>query len=192
MSRIRRRAVRIEVAHRFDVSLGEGFNYITDPVNWPAFWPRFVCVDPASRWREPGDRARLTLRLLAREVELEMTLDRLDPAASSSTQASGADFHRLGTGVTSMRSTAASPTGSRSSTPPDGDGEPGSTNPRPASDHANSAREDDKPRPQLPPAAEPNRWRGRRSAPEPTSITRGGRGNIGSSRPTLMRFGDMQ
>jgi hypothetical protein len=79
MSRVHRRAVHIEVEHRFDVALGEGFDYITDPANWPAFWPRFVRLDPASRWREPGDRARLTLRLLAREVELEMTLDRLDP-----------------------------------------------------------------------------------------------------------------
>jgi hypothetical protein len=71
--------VRIEVAHQFGVSVDEGFAYITDPANWPAYWPRFVRLDPTSRWREPGDRARLTLRLLAREVELEMTLDRLEP-----------------------------------------------------------------------------------------------------------------
>jgi hypothetical protein len=74
-----RRAIRIEVAHQLGVSVGEGFRYITDPTKWPAYWPGFVRLDPASRWREPGDRARLTLRLLAREVELEMTLDRLDP-----------------------------------------------------------------------------------------------------------------
>jgi hypothetical protein len=69
------------VAHQFGVSVGEGFEYITDPANWPAYWPQFVRLDPTSRWREPGDRARLTLRLLAREVELELTLDRLDPCS---------------------------------------------------------------------------------------------------------------
>lgn len=71
--------VRIEVAHGFDVSVREGFDYITDPANWPEYWPRFVRLDPESRWREPGDRARLTLRMLGREVELEMTLGRLEP-----------------------------------------------------------------------------------------------------------------
>jgi hypothetical protein len=69
------------VAHELGVPVGEGFAYITDPANWPAYWPRFVRLDPTSRWREPGDRARLTLRLLARDVELEMTLDRLDPCS---------------------------------------------------------------------------------------------------------------
>jgi Polyketide cyclase / dehydrase and lipid transport len=68
--------VRVEVAHRFDVSVAEGFDYITEPANWPAYWPRFVRLDRESRWREPGDRTRLTLRMLAREVELEMALTR--------------------------------------------------------------------------------------------------------------------
>lgn len=71
--------VRIEVAHRFAVPLEDGFAYITDPANWPAYWPRFVRLDDGSRWRAPGDRARITLRLLGREVELEMTLVRLEP-----------------------------------------------------------------------------------------------------------------
>ena len=79
MSRGLRRVVRIEVEHRFGVSVHEGFDYITEPANWPAYWPRFVRLDPDSRWREPGDRARLTLRMLARDVELEMTLARLGP-----------------------------------------------------------------------------------------------------------------
>lgn len=79
MSRPDRQVVRVEVAHQFGVPVDDGFGYITDPSNWPAYWPRFVRLDPASRWREPGDRARLTLRLLAREVELEMRLGRLDP-----------------------------------------------------------------------------------------------------------------
>ena len=71
--------VRIEVQHRFGVAVREGFNYITEPENWPAYWPRFVRLDPSSRWRAPGDRARLTLRMLARDVELEMTLVRFEP-----------------------------------------------------------------------------------------------------------------
>jgi uncharacterized protein YndB with AHSA1/START domain len=71
--------VRIEVERRFEVSVREGFDYITDPANWPEYWPRFVRLDPESRWREPGDRARLTLRMLGREVELEMTLSRVEP-----------------------------------------------------------------------------------------------------------------
>jgi Polyketide cyclase / dehydrase and lipid transport len=79
MRRAARGEVRIEVERRFGVSVREGFDYIADPTNWPAYWPRFVRLDPASRWREPGDRARLTLRMLAREVELEMTLARLEP-----------------------------------------------------------------------------------------------------------------
>jgi hypothetical protein len=72
--------VRIEVERGFGVSVHEGFDYITEPANWPAYWPQFIRLDPGSRWREPGDRARITLRLLAREVELEMTLARLEPS----------------------------------------------------------------------------------------------------------------
>jgi hypothetical protein len=78
MSRGARGVVRIEVERRFEVSVREGFDYITDPANWPEYWPRFVRLDPDSRWREPGDRSRLTLRMLGREVELEMTLSRVE------------------------------------------------------------------------------------------------------------------
>jgi Polyketide cyclase / dehydrase and lipid transport len=71
--------VRIEVDTRFGVSVREGFDYITDPANWPEYWPDLVRIEPGSRWREPGDRARLVLRLLGRPVELDMTLGRLVP-----------------------------------------------------------------------------------------------------------------
>jgi uncharacterized protein YndB with AHSA1/START domain len=71
--------VRIEVESRFGVSPHEGFGYITDPANWPEYWPDLVRIEPGSRWREPGDRTRLVLRLLGRPVELEMTLRRLVP-----------------------------------------------------------------------------------------------------------------
>ncbi len=72
---------RIEVSTRFDVPLRDGFDFITDPANWPRYWPDLVRVDPASRWREPGDHARLVLQLLGRPVELEMTLRRFVPYA---------------------------------------------------------------------------------------------------------------
>ena len=71
--------VRIEVETRFDVSLEEGFDYITDMDHWPEYWPGLVRIEPDSRWREPGDQARLVLRLLGRPVELEMTLGQFVP-----------------------------------------------------------------------------------------------------------------
>jgi uncharacterized protein YndB with AHSA1/START domain len=71
--------IRIEVAHRLPVSVHDGFDYITDPTNWPEYWPRLVRITSASRWREPGDRACLVLRMLRREVELEMKLVRIEP-----------------------------------------------------------------------------------------------------------------
>jgi uncharacterized protein YndB with AHSA1/START domain len=70
---------RIEVATRFDVSLQDGFDYITGMDNWPRYWPGLVRIEPGSRWHEPGDQARLVLRLLGRPVELEMTLRQLVP-----------------------------------------------------------------------------------------------------------------
>jgi hypothetical protein len=70
--------IRVEREHRFEVPLREGFDYITNPANWPAYWPGFVRIEPGSRWREPGDETRLVVRLLGREVELRMTLTTLD------------------------------------------------------------------------------------------------------------------
>ena len=71
--------IRIEVAQRLPVSVRDGFDYITDPENWPEYWPRLVRITSAGRWRQPGDRARLVLRMLGREVELEMQLTRIEP-----------------------------------------------------------------------------------------------------------------
>ena len=72
-------SIRVEVERRLPVSLGDGFDYITDPANWPDYWPRLVRIASAGRWRAPGDEARLILRMLGREVELEMTLARFEP-----------------------------------------------------------------------------------------------------------------
>jgi uncharacterized protein YndB with AHSA1/START domain len=71
--------VQLELAQRFPVSASDGFAYITDPANWPAYWPRLQRVVSVERWREPGDRAALVLRLLGRDVELHMTLVRFEP-----------------------------------------------------------------------------------------------------------------
>ena len=71
--------VRVEAHHQLPVGLHEGFDYITDPANWPDYWPRFVRMDSLPRWREPGDRAALVLRMVGRDVELHMTLSRFEP-----------------------------------------------------------------------------------------------------------------
>jgi uncharacterized protein YndB with AHSA1/START domain len=71
--------IRIELERRLPVSARAGFDYITDPSNWPEYWPRLVRITSAERWREPGDRALLVLRLLGREVELDMRLVRVEP-----------------------------------------------------------------------------------------------------------------
>jgi hypothetical protein len=71
--------IRVEAGRRLPVPLRDGFDYITDPANWPEYWPRLVAVDPATRWRAADDRARLVLRMLGRDVTLDMTLVRLEP-----------------------------------------------------------------------------------------------------------------
>ena len=49
--------LRVEREHRFDTSVEDGFAYITDPPNWPEFWPGFVRMEPGSRWNAPGDES---------------------------------------------------------------------------------------------------------------------------------------
>ena len=71
--------IRIELERRLPVPVRDGFDYITDPANWPEYWPRLVRISSAGRWREPGDRASLVLHMLRREVELDMELVRFDP-----------------------------------------------------------------------------------------------------------------
>ena len=71
--------MHLELTRRFPVPLHEGFDYIVEPRNWPAYWPGLIRVQPGSRWRTPGDRARVVMRLLGRAVELQMTLRVFDP-----------------------------------------------------------------------------------------------------------------
>jgi len=65
---------RIEAEQRYDVPVDRGFAFVTDPANWPRFWPGYVALDESSRWAAPGDTARLTTRLLGRERTLTMTI----------------------------------------------------------------------------------------------------------------------
>jgi uncharacterized protein YndB with AHSA1/START domain len=71
--------MRVEAEHRFPVPVRDGFDYITDQAKWPEYWPGLVRIEPGSRWSEPGDVTRIVVRLLGREVPLEMTLRRFEP-----------------------------------------------------------------------------------------------------------------
>jgi len=71
--------MRLEAERRFDVPVREGFDYITDQQNWPEYWPGFVRIEPGSRWSEPGDVTHMVVRIVGRDVPLEMTLRRFEP-----------------------------------------------------------------------------------------------------------------
>jgi uncharacterized protein YndB with AHSA1/START domain len=71
--------MRIEHEHEFDVPLEPAFAYITRPENWPEYWPGIVRVEPGSRWRAPGEEARIVVKLLGRDVELKMRLRHIEP-----------------------------------------------------------------------------------------------------------------
>ena len=74
-------AVRLERSRFYPVPRERAFAYITDPRNWPGYWPDLVAVvDPErARWRQPGDTMRLRMRLLGRTTELAMTLEQFEP-----------------------------------------------------------------------------------------------------------------
>lgn len=71
--------MRVEGSHRYDVPVERGFAFITDPSNWPAFWPGYVRLEPGSTWRAKGDTAKLVARILGRERELTMTVTEFEP-----------------------------------------------------------------------------------------------------------------
>ena len=80
---------RVEAAHRYDVAVERAFAFITNMANWSKYWPGYVRLREDSRWKAPGDRARLFTRLLGRERELTMTLTAFEPnrlVAYTSTQ----------------------------------------------------------------------------------------------------------
>jgi uncharacterized protein YndB with AHSA1/START domain len=65
---------RVEAARRYDAPIEHGFAFITDPANWPTFWPGYVRLEEGSSWGAPGDRAQLVTRLFGRERVLTMTI----------------------------------------------------------------------------------------------------------------------
>jgi len=69
----------VSISARFAFPLRDGYDYITDIGRWPEYWPNLIRIAPGSRWARPGDSARLTLKLLGRPAELEMTLSRIEP-----------------------------------------------------------------------------------------------------------------
>ena len=82
--------IRIDREQVLASPIEQGFSTITDIDNWPLYWPGLVRIEPDSRWGSPGDRARLVLRILGRQVELAMTLHEFVPnrfVAYTSTQA---------------------------------------------------------------------------------------------------------
>jgi hypothetical protein len=68
-----------EISRRFAFPLHDGYDYITDIRRWPEYWPDLIGIAPGSRWTRPGDGARVTLKLLGRPTELELTLVRMEP-----------------------------------------------------------------------------------------------------------------
>ena len=88
--------MRLEAEQRFPVTVRDGFDYITDQANWPEYWPNLVRIEPGSRWTEPGDVTRMVLRVLRRDVLMEMTLRRFEPphlVEYTSTQAGLPELH---------------------------------------------------------------------------------------------------
>ncbi len=75
--------IRVEVKHTFPVPLSEAFSYITDLDNWPEYWPDFVRIhDPDNaQWGQPGDTLTIVMKLLNRERELTMTLEKFQKDA---------------------------------------------------------------------------------------------------------------
>ena len=70
---------RVEAARRYEVPVERGFAFITNPENWPTFWPGYVRLEEGSSWGASGDTARLVTRLFGRERELTMTIAVFEP-----------------------------------------------------------------------------------------------------------------
>lgn len=75
--------IRIERKQSFPVPVSEAFAYITDMSNWAAYWPDFVRIhNPATaQWSQPGDTVTIVLKLLNRERDLNMKLERFQKDA---------------------------------------------------------------------------------------------------------------
>jgi uncharacterized protein YndB with AHSA1/START domain len=71
--------VGIEASRTFAVDRDVAFDYVTEPKNWPHFWPDLVEILDLeqARWQQPGDTMRLRMRMAGRLTELQMTLDEI-------------------------------------------------------------------------------------------------------------------
>jgi hypothetical protein len=72
--------INIELKHSFPVTVDEAFAYITDTRNWAEYWPDFVRIEDSEHvtWRAPGDTVTVVVRLLGREVALELALEEFE------------------------------------------------------------------------------------------------------------------
>jgi Polyketide cyclase / dehydrase and lipid transport len=69
--------IRVAKSATLSVDRSLAFDYITNPGNWPQFWPNLISLDPIddARWRQPGDTMALQMRLGGRVATLHMTLE---------------------------------------------------------------------------------------------------------------------
>jgi hypothetical protein len=70
--------ITVEQSGRFDVDAPAAFDYITDPHNWPRYWPGLIDISAGSAWRAPGDTMRLRMRFAGRAADLTMTLRQIE------------------------------------------------------------------------------------------------------------------
>lgn len=89
---------RLELTRDLPVGAREGFDYITNIENWPAYWPSFVEMHDrgSARWREPGDQMSVVVVARRRLTRLNMMLDEFVPyerVVYRSSQEGLPDFH---------------------------------------------------------------------------------------------------
>jgi uncharacterized protein YndB with AHSA1/START domain len=72
--------MRVRTARTFPVPVGQAFAFVTDPNHWGAFFPNFVRLHDAAhaKWRTPGDKVTVSIRILGRTVEVNMTLEEIE------------------------------------------------------------------------------------------------------------------
>jgi hypothetical protein len=72
--------VHVEHGATFPVQRNSGFEFITATANSPGYWADLLRVGDG-RFAAVGDRQTVTMRLLRREVELQMQVRRFEPPA---------------------------------------------------------------------------------------------------------------
>ncbi|MFG1608614.1 SRPBCC family protein [Actinoplanes sp. NPDC049265] len=68
--------IRVEGTRDFPMAAAPAFDYITDPVNWPDYWPDLIEVEtPGASWSRAGDQMRLRLMFAGRPTAMRMTME---------------------------------------------------------------------------------------------------------------------